>query len=84
METLIVELKNKKAYKELYDLEFKKLIRIISGDELNESLALPGKPADLDLFRKWIENADNSPSVSLTDSKKQWQVQRKKLEELIR
>jgi hypothetical protein len=84
METLVVELKNKKAYKELYNLEFKKLIRIIPDDESFESLALPGKPADLDLFREWIEHSDNSPSISLTDSKKQWQAQRRKLEKLIR
>ena len=84
MNTLLIELKDKKAYKELHNLEEQNLIRIVTEKDSSYSLALPGNPIDADSFRKWIGYIENTPTVSLTEAKNQWKLQKRKLEKLIR
>jgi predicted ATP-grasp superfamily ATP-dependent carboligase len=84
MNSILIELKNKKAYKELHNLEEQKLIRIVKEKDNEYSLVLPGKPIDADSFRKWIEYIENTPTISLTEAKYQWELQKKKLAKLIR
>lgn len=83
MQTLTIELTDNNSLKALQDLEHKNLIRIVKEPDLN-SYSLPGEPISVEDFRKWIEYAENSPTVSLTEAKQRWAAQKKKLQKLIR
>jgi len=84
MQTVLVELRDNKAFEELHNLEAKHLIRIVNENKTGSSYALPGEPVSVEDFRKWIEYAENTPTISLTQAKQQWQAQKKKLQQLIR
>ena len=64
-------------------LEHKQLIRIVKEPDLN-SYALPGEPINEEDFKKWVEYAEDSPTVSFTEAKQRWAAQKKKLQKLIR
>ena len=83
MQTLTIELTGNNALKALQDLEQKDLIRILKEPEIN-SYFLPGEPISDEDFRKWVEYAENSPTASLTEAKKRWADQKKKLQKPIR
>ena len=83
MQTLTIELTDNNSLKALQDLEHKNLIRILKEPDLN-SYSLPGEPISVEDFRKWVEYAENSPTVSLTEAKQRWAEQKKKLKKLIR
>jgi predicted ATP-grasp superfamily ATP-dependent carboligase len=82
MQTILIELKDNKAFEELHNLEEKNLIRIVSEDF--SSYSLPGKPINEEEFRAWVEYAENTPTVSLNEAKQRWEAQKKKLQNLIR
>ena len=83
MQTLTIELTGSNSLKALQDLEQKDLIRILK--EPNVSLySLPGEPISDEDFRKWVEYAENSPSLSLTEARQRWADQKMKLQKLIR
>ena len=77
MQTILVELKNNKAYEELHNLEARHLIRIVNED--TSSYTLNGKPTSTEDFKKWVEFAENTPTISLTQAKQQWETRKKKL-----
>ena len=83
MQTIKIELTNNSSLKALQDLEHKHLIRIVKEPDLN-SYSLPGEPISEEDFKKWVEYAENSPTVSLTEAKQRWAIQKKKLQKLIR
>ncbi len=83
MRTLTIELTDNNSLKALQDLEHKNLIRIVKEPDLN-SYSLPGEPISVEDFRKWVEYAENSPTVGLTEAKQRWAEQKKKLQKLIR
>jgi hypothetical protein len=83
MQTLTIELTDNNSLKALKDLEHKNLIRIIKQPDLN-SYSLPGEPISVEDFKNWVEYAENSPTVSLTEAKQRWAEQKKKLQKLIR
>lgn len=83
MQTIIIELTGSNSMSALKDLEHKHLIRILKEPDLN-SYSLPGEPISNEDFRKWVEYAENSPTVSLNEAKLRWKEQRKKLQKLIR
>ena len=60
-------------------MEQKKLIRIVKEPEIN-SYSLPGESISDEDFRRWVEFAENSPTVSLTEAKQRWADQKKKLQ----
>lgn len=82
MQTILIELKNSKAFEELYNLEKKNFIRIVNEDFA--SYSLPGKPINEEEFKAWIEYAENCPTVSLNEAKQQWEAKKKKLQNLSR
>jgi len=82
MQTILIQLKNNKAFEELRILEEKKLIRIINEDY--SSYCLPGKPLNEEEFRAWVEYAENTTTVSLNEAKQLWEIQKKKLQNLTR
>jgi hypothetical protein len=82
MQTLLIELKNNKAFEELHNLEKKDLIRIVSEDF--SAYSLPGKPITADEFRAWVDHAENTPTISLNEAKQQWETRKKKLQNLIK
>jgi poly(3-hydroxyalkanoate) synthetase len=83
MQTLKVELTSDNSLKALQELECQHLIRIVTEPDPN-SYSLPGHPVSDEEFRKWIEQSENSPEISLTEAKKQWIEQKKKLKKFIR
>lgn len=83
MQTLTIELTGNNSLEALKELENKRLIRIVKEPDLN-SYALPGEPVSEEDFKRWVEYADNSPTVSLSEAKQIWATQKKKLQKLIR
>lgn len=83
MQTLTIELTGNDSLKALQELEHKQLIRIVKEPGLN-SYALPGERISDEDFKKWVEYAEDSPTVSITEAKQQWAAQKKKLQKLIR
>ena len=88
MQTVTIELTDNNSLKALQDLEHKHLIRIVKEPDpiaigLN-SYALPGEPISEEDFKKWVEYAEDSPTVSITEAKQRWATQKKKLQKLIR
>jgi len=83
MQTVTIELTDSNSLKALQDIEHKHLIRIVKEPDLN-SYALPGKAISQEDFKKWVEYAEDSPTVSLTAAKQRWATQKKKLQKLIR
>jgi hypothetical protein len=64
-------------------LEHKRLIRIVKEPDIN-SFSLPGAPVSEEDFIKWVEYAEASLTVNLTEAKQRWDTQKKKLQKLIR
>lgn len=83
MQTLTIELTGNNSLKALQELEQKQLIRIVKESGLN-SYALPGEAVSDEDFKKWVEYAEDSPTVSISEAKQQWEAQKKKLQKLIR
>ncbi|MGF1584183.1 MAG: hypothetical protein ACFCUM_02600 [Bacteroidales bacterium] len=83
MQKITIELTNNNSLKALQDLEQKQLIRILNEPDIN-SYALPGEPISEEDFKKWVEYAEDSPTVSLSEAKQRWATQKKKLQKLIR
>jgi hypothetical protein len=82
MQILMVELTHAKALKAIRDLEQQQLIRIIK-DTKAEPFALPGEPMSDDEFKKWVDIAEASTTVSLSDAKQRWETQKQELWHLI-
>jgi hypothetical protein len=82
MRKITIELTGNNSLKALKELELKHLIRILKEPDLN-SYSLPGELISNEDFRKWVEYAENSPTVSLTEANLVWAEQRKKLQKLI-
>jgi hypothetical protein len=83
MITVTIELTGNNSLKALQDLEQKNLIRILQEPDLN-SYSLPGEAISVEDFKKWVEYAENSPTVSLNEAKQRWAEQRNKLQKLTR
>jgi len=83
MQKITIELTGDNSLQALQELERKQLIRIIKESHLN-SFALPGEAISEEDFKKWVEYAENSPSVSITEAKQRWAKQKKKLRKPIR
>jgi hypothetical protein len=83
MQTLKIELTREHSLKALQELERQSLIRILNEPD-PIYIALPGNPISTEDFRKLIEQSENSPSVNLTEAKRQWAEHKKNLKNLIR
>jgi hypothetical protein len=83
LQTLTIELTGINSLKALKDLEHKHLIRILKEPDLN-SYSLFGEPISNEDFRRWVDYAENSPTVTSTEAKLRWAEQKKKLQKLIR
>jgi hypothetical protein len=83
MQTLTIELTGTDSLKAIKDLEHKRLIRIVKNSDLN-LYSLPGEEISEEDFKKWVEYAEESPTVSLIEAKLRWAAQKKKLQKLIR
>ena len=77
MQRLTIELTGNNSLKALQELENKGLIKIIKGTDM-DLLSLPGEPISKEDLNDWIEYAERSPTVSLTEAKQRWVTQKKK------
>ena len=82
MQTILIELKNSRAFEALHLLEEQNLIRILDEDLV--SYSLPGKPINEEEFKAWIEYAENTPTLTLNEAKKEWEKRKKKFQSIIR
>lgn len=78
MQTLTIELTGSNALKALQELEHTQLIWIVKEPSLY-SYALPGEAISEEDFKKWVEYAEDSPTVSITDAKQRWAAQKRKM-----
>jgi len=69
METITLEINDTGALKKLHVLEEKRQTTI-------DSPALKGEPMSIKAFKKWIQVAENTPSISLKDAKAKWAKKR--------
>jgi hypothetical protein len=70
-------------------ITFSDLVTIIKNDLSEEktssnydSPSLPGVPMSADKFKVWINNAEQEPTISLTEAKEKWASKRKHLKSL--
>ena len=82
MQILTIELTGNNSLKALQELEHKNMIRIVNNN-IN-SYSLSGDSISEEDFIKWIEYAESSDSVSLTEARQKWATQKKKLQKIIR
>jgi len=82
MQTLTIELTGNQSLEALQELEKNHLIRIVNVPDLH-SLALPGETISEEDFKKWVEYAEDSPTVSITEAQHRWTKQKEKLRKLI-
>ncbi len=83
MQTLTIEITGNEALATLKALEEKSLIRILSNPRL-DLFALPGEPVSDKDFKQWVEYAEQSETVSLTEALQRWESQKRKIQRLIR
>lgn len=83
MQTLTVQITNDNALKTLYALEEKQFINILDEFASN-SPALPGTSLNINAFKNWIANAENTATVDAKKAKLKWASKRKQLEKLIK
>ena len=82
MQTITVQIKNNYALKALRDLETKHFISIIEHSDI-DSPSLPGASLSLNEFKSWINDAEQTSTVSLTEVKEKWAGKRKQHQDLI-
>ncbi len=79
MKPITIDLTGNNSIKALKELEEKSLIRIVNEPDLN-SYALAGNSISREDFKKWVEFNENSPTVSITEAKQRWTIQKEKLQ----
>jgi predicted ATP-grasp superfamily ATP-dependent carboligase len=82
MQTVTIAINNMHALQTLHELEEKKLISIIENTELDLP-AVAGTPLSLVEFKNWVDNAENTPAISLEEAKSVWKAKRDQLRKLI-
>lgn len=50
----------------------------------NKSPALPGKELSISEFKKWINQAEKAPTISLSEAKEKWILRKKELTKISR
>jgi hypothetical protein len=75
---ITIQVSNDAGLKAIKALEQKKQITIINEREF-DSLILPGSPLSIEAFKELIAEAQNSPTITLQEVKKQWAAKRKRL-----
>lgn len=83
MQTLTVQITNANGLKALHTLEEKSYIKIVDDVEI-DSPSLPGKQLNLHAFKKWIAEAEATPSLNIKEAKLQWVSKRKQLQKLTK
>ncbi len=81
MQTLTVQITDNNALKALHALEERQFIRIIDELDIN-SPSLPGKVMTIKIFKIWVNETENKPSVNLKKAKAKWVGKRKQLKTL--
>ena len=83
MQTIAIAIRNEDALQTIKELEEKHFIRIVEKDNMNTP-AIPGDKLSIGKFKKWIHDAEQSPTVSLEEAKSIWSMKRSRLQKLTR
>lgn len=83
MQTITIQINNSSAIKTIEMLAGKHAISIIERSSV-DSPSLPGQPMSISAFKKWIEIAENSKTISLDEAKAQWAKKKKQLQQIIK
>jgi hypothetical protein len=78
MQTLTVQVTDNNGLKALHALEQKHFIRILENTG-TDSPALSDNALGIDAFLRWINAADDSPTIALKEAKIKWADKRKQL-----
>lgn len=78
MQTFTVQVKDDDGLKALNALEAKQFIRIVENTGWY-SPALPGQTMNINAFKNWIDEAEDTPTVHLKQAKAKWAKKRKQL-----
>ncbi|MEI8279019.1 MAG: hypothetical protein WCG87_04595 [Bacteroidota bacterium] len=83
MQTITIEIKNTTALKAIQALEHQHAINIIDTTDF-DSPSLPGETLSISSFKKWIADAENAPTVSLSQAKAKWASNSKKIQKITK
>jgi len=83
MQTFTIAINDNIALEMLRDLEEKHFISIVESDVI-DSPAVPGGPLSLNEFKKWINHAEQTSTVSHEEAKSIWKGKRKQLQKSMR
>ena len=83
MQTLTIQITHKNGAVALADLAEKKLIQILEQPAV-DSFTLPGKPASIKEFKQWIDQSENSNTITLKEAKAKWATRKKQLQLLTK
>ena len=78
MQTITIEITGNNALQALQKLEHDNQIRILKRSDINLA-GVPGKSLSEEDFKKWVELAEDTDTISVNEAKQQWEVQNKKL-----
>ncbi len=81
MHTITLQINSDDALKTLQDLEGRHLISIIESSNV-DSPSLPGAALSLNEFKNWVQHAEQTSTVSLTEAKEKWVSRKKQLQNL--
>jgi hypothetical protein len=79
MQTISLQINNDSALKTWRGIEPRHVISILENSNV-DSLSLPGPALNLNEFKSWIRNAEQTSTVFLNDVKEKWASKRKQLQ----
>jgi hypothetical protein len=82
MQTVTIELMDNKVLKLLQNLEDLNLIRMVKKPDYN-SLTFQGEPLSIEDFKLWVEYIEKRPTLSMSEAKQRWEIQRAIIQKLI-
>ncbi len=83
MQTFTISINSNTALKTLRELEEQHLISIVEKNDM-DSPAIPGRELSLIQFKKWINDAEKTSTVSFEEAKSIWAEKKKQLKKITR
>jgi hypothetical protein len=82
MQTITLQINNDVALDVIKDLETKHFVSVLEKSDM-EIPALSGAALSIKEFRSWIQDAEQTSTLSLSEANATWEVKRKQLQQLI-
>jgi hypothetical protein len=82
MLTITLQINNDVALDVIKDLETKHFVSVLEKSDV-DTPALSGAALSIKEFRSWIQDAEQTSTLSLSEANATWEVKRKQLQQLI-